>query len=107
MVSVVTSRLGVPVRGRQEGLFSVADLPGLFPLVCTSLAEALARHPGFLEHADDAFIDPAALDSHWRAPPQPSSLPTMPATQIPFCRELDATDVSPDEMSVLSDSRLK
>lgn len=42
---------------------SVAGLPGLFPMVCASLAEALAGYPGLPEHAGDDFIVPAALGS--------------------------------------------
>jgi fructokinase len=39
----------------------VAGLPGLFPLLCASFAEALAGYPGLAEHTADGFIVPAAL----------------------------------------------
>lgn len=84
----------------------MADLPGLFPLVRTSSPKRRPGIPICLNTPTTPSSTPPRL-THWRAQPQPSSRPIMPATQIPFCRELDATDVSPDEMSVLSDSRLK
>lgn len=39
----------------------VANLPGLLPRVRAHLAHALAGYPGLPEHADDAFVQPAAL----------------------------------------------
>ena len=39
----------------------VTGLPGLWPLLRTNLAEALAGYPGSPEHAADDFVVPAAL----------------------------------------------
>jgi fructokinase len=42
---------------------SVAELPGLFPLVGAACLDALAGYPGLPEHAADEFIVPATLGS--------------------------------------------
>ena len=40
---------------------SVAELPGLFPLVRTKLVETLAGYGALPEHAADDFVVPAGL----------------------------------------------
>jgi fructokinase len=42
---------------------SVAELPGLFPLVGAACLDALTGYPGLPEHAADEFIVPATLGS--------------------------------------------
>jgi fructokinase len=42
---------------------SVAELPGLFPLVGAACLDALAGYPGLPEHAAEKFIVPATLGS--------------------------------------------